>query len=499
MKYALLLLLCVVLSWSMQAQNVGIGTSSPDPTAKLHIASTNSGLLTPRLTTAQRDAITAPADGLIIYNTTEKIFQYWNSTCWLNAHQADCGDCTFGMSFSSLSGSIDRRFRDSVRTQINITQNTGNPQNIAFQVINTLPAEMTVTFQQNPAFSTSSTYMTVRVLPYIKAGSYPIIVKAFCGDYSRTIIYSVTVEPCYELPINNNYTNYVMGTEFYRVHPSAPRFSRVCVIAEVESGMEVTSNDASKPALSTSGLPYGSYVVLVNNGYILGKGGDGGTGYSPSSGSMGEGQDGGTAVSLSHDTYVQNNMGIFGGGGGGNAMAFEISWTPPAPGNIVTIGLFLGAGGGGGAGGSSTGIGGLGGNSPSSLIGISYYVPGLDGTAGPTGVGGMGGVLNYPITRSFGPLTVDFNPGAAGGQGGAYGYPGTKGVFDLKVDASIVINIPFFGATTIPVVSGVSIPVPIPPPPVGEAGYAIDHNNKKTNISDNHYTTSGVKGKVGNK
>jgi hypothetical protein len=49
---------------------VGIGTTTPNASAKLEVNSTTQGFLPPRMTTAQRDAISSPADGLVIYNTT---------------------------------------------------------------------------------------------------------------------------------------------------------------------------------------------------------------------------------------------------------------------------------------------------------------------------------------------------------------------------------------------------------------------------------------------
>ncbi len=50
------------------AQNVGIGTANPHPTARLEIADTARGFLIPRLTTQQRNAITNPAHALLIFN-----------------------------------------------------------------------------------------------------------------------------------------------------------------------------------------------------------------------------------------------------------------------------------------------------------------------------------------------------------------------------------------------------------------------------------------------
>ena len=51
-----------------QNNNVGIGTTTPDATAILDVTSSNKGVLVPRLTTAQRTAITTPAQGLLVYD-----------------------------------------------------------------------------------------------------------------------------------------------------------------------------------------------------------------------------------------------------------------------------------------------------------------------------------------------------------------------------------------------------------------------------------------------
>jgi hypothetical protein len=47
----------------------GIGTTAPNASAKLEIASTDKGFLLPRMTSAQRTAITSPANGLLVYQT----------------------------------------------------------------------------------------------------------------------------------------------------------------------------------------------------------------------------------------------------------------------------------------------------------------------------------------------------------------------------------------------------------------------------------------------
>jgi uncharacterized protein (TIGR02145 family) len=65
------------------AQNVGIGTTSPDASAQLDVSSTTKGFLPPRMTTTQRDAIPTPANGLVIFNTTTNSIQLKISSGWV--------------------------------------------------------------------------------------------------------------------------------------------------------------------------------------------------------------------------------------------------------------------------------------------------------------------------------------------------------------------------------------------------------------------------------
>ena len=74
MKKINILLLSIALcavSYHVKAQkeNVGIGTSKPDPSAVLDINSSTKGLLIPRMSLNQRNSITDPAQGLMIYQT----------------------------------------------------------------------------------------------------------------------------------------------------------------------------------------------------------------------------------------------------------------------------------------------------------------------------------------------------------------------------------------------------------------------------------------------
>ena len=62
---------------------VGIGTNAPDASAQLEILSTSKGLLIPRLSLLQRNDINNPANGLLIYQTTNSAgFYYYNNGQW---------------------------------------------------------------------------------------------------------------------------------------------------------------------------------------------------------------------------------------------------------------------------------------------------------------------------------------------------------------------------------------------------------------------------------
>jgi hypothetical protein len=59
-----------------------IGGNTPDASAKLQVDSTTKGFLPPRMTTTERDAISTPAAGLMVYNTTTNKAQCYNGSTW---------------------------------------------------------------------------------------------------------------------------------------------------------------------------------------------------------------------------------------------------------------------------------------------------------------------------------------------------------------------------------------------------------------------------------
>jgi hypothetical protein len=64
------------------AGNVGIGTSSPNASAILDVQSTTKGVRMPNMTTTQKNAITSPAAGLMVFDTTLAKLCVYSGAAW---------------------------------------------------------------------------------------------------------------------------------------------------------------------------------------------------------------------------------------------------------------------------------------------------------------------------------------------------------------------------------------------------------------------------------
>lgn len=71
----------LLFSFSIQAQNIGVGTNTPNANALLDIQSTNKGVLVPRMDSVQRKNI-PNTNGLLVYDSSYQSFWYNNGTAW---------------------------------------------------------------------------------------------------------------------------------------------------------------------------------------------------------------------------------------------------------------------------------------------------------------------------------------------------------------------------------------------------------------------------------
>jgi hypothetical protein len=75
-------LIFAVMNASSQV-SINTNNANPAPSAMLDVTSTNKGMLVPRMTTAQREAIANPAAGLLVYDATEKTLYMFDGHQWL--------------------------------------------------------------------------------------------------------------------------------------------------------------------------------------------------------------------------------------------------------------------------------------------------------------------------------------------------------------------------------------------------------------------------------
>ncbi len=67
------------------------GAGATHASAQMEIVSTTKGILIPKLTTTQRDLISSPATGLLIYNISTVGFEFWNGTIWTSVSTGVAG------------------------------------------------------------------------------------------------------------------------------------------------------------------------------------------------------------------------------------------------------------------------------------------------------------------------------------------------------------------------------------------------------------------------
>lgn len=82
MKKYVFLLFTVLISSAMYSQ-IGIFTNSPDASSALDITSTDKGMLIPRMTTANKLAITSPQEGLMVYDSEKNCISIYTYLSWL--------------------------------------------------------------------------------------------------------------------------------------------------------------------------------------------------------------------------------------------------------------------------------------------------------------------------------------------------------------------------------------------------------------------------------
>lgn len=198
------------------------------------------------------------------------------------------------------------------------------------------------------------------------------------------------------------------------------------VIANITiSGVTIYASANTIPAFTVGTLPTGSSVYITNNGYIVGRGGQGvGKGYPDNSSynlTAPASANGGTALSVSSLVSINNAGGTIGGGGGGGgaggAQSADCSCTSCGGVGLASMGV----------GGSGAGFGAAGSgyqnwqNNTNYNTAISTSAGGLTTASTKNATGGTGGTLGVAGGTGTGSAQCGYTNQSGPGTGGAAG------------------------------------------------------------------------------
>ena len=364
------------IHYQVHAQGVGInGTGADaDTSAMLDISSTTKGVLISRMTTAQRNAIIQPAQGLQIYNTTTDCINIYSGSYWRQI----CGECDFTPAVAS-----------------------GNTQALTGQTLSltaTTVAGASYFWSGPNGFSSNSQNPTISNLQAADAGNY-LLTTTVNSCTSAPSILNVTVS---SPVITGGIISQVSGYNIHKFTSSStftttsPLTIEVLVVAGGGSGGNHNTTNANGGGggggliyLSSYSVPAGSVTVTIGNGgaaignSTCGRGNDGENSAFGSLVAFGGG--GGASSGSCNGSAGGNN----GGSGGGSAY-------PNGCSNCQQAGS--GASGQGNSGGASSRTWTGGGGGGYTTAGVSGNVC---GDCAPSGNGGQGfsssisGALNY--------------------------------------------------------------------------------------------------------
>ncbi len=169
--------LLVIFSGLLSAQT-GIGTITPNSSAKLEVYATNKGFLPPRISlTGATDVstIASPATGLLIYNTAiagtspnnvMPGYYYWNGASWVQISNGLIIDSSKTTSFTLSSSDNNKLFLISSSSNVTVTVPSSLSAGFSCQIIQTGAGMITiagssVTLYSSNGFNTRTTNSAV--------------------------------------------------------------------------------------------------------------------------------------------------------------------------------------------------------------------------------------------------------------------------------------------------------------------------------------------------
>ena len=139
-RFVVLYILCLP---TLVFSQVGIGTASPHVSAQLDVSSTTKGFLPPRMTSAQKDGISSPVVGLLIYQTDGIAgLYYYTGASWVKLITPSDNTTNVTGTVAIANGGTGSTTAAGARTNLGATTvgsnlfTLANPSTIAFPRIN---------------------------------------------------------------------------------------------------------------------------------------------------------------------------------------------------------------------------------------------------------------------------------------------------------------------------------------------------------------------------
>ena len=190
-----IVIVTLLITANISYSQVGIGTSSPAGSSQLDVSSTTKGLLPPRMTTSQRDAISSPATGLQIYNTDNRAIEIFSGSTgeWFSFGRGK------GAVGSNTSIGVNTLFSNTTG-QHNVAagygslySNTSGSNNTAY---GRASLYFNTTASHNTAFGRSALYENTTAHSNTAVGSYSLTkntTASYNTAFGRNALYKNTV------------------------------------------------------------------------------------------------------------------------------------------------------------------------------------------------------------------------------------------------------------------------------------------------------------------
>jgi len=159
---------------------IGIRTVTPHSSSALEIGGTTGGILIPRLTTTQKNAISGPATGLMVFDSTDSRFYAYSGSAWRGLAYSDENSSMISASSVTASTFTGNTFISS-GSYGTATMNAGNnPSMMVFSGSNTIGGSGYIDFIKVTNNSSGSTNPN-KTLRLNNAGGFEIVNSAYNG------------------------------------------------------------------------------------------------------------------------------------------------------------------------------------------------------------------------------------------------------------------------------------------------------------------------------